>query len=67
MDKGLETVVALEDAYLLLLQAPHDGLRARNQATYAKVCAAIAAEWRTTSEEVQNLFESRVVEMKVAP
>lgn len=50
---------ALEAAYMLALQMPHDALRIRSQAELCAMRNAIAAATGREAEEVQNDFEAR--------
>lgn len=62
----ISTLVALERAYLLLLQMPDTALRLRNQETLCHVRDAIAQESGLPAQEVQESFESMAVQMKLA-
>ena len=57
--ENAELLEALQDAYLVLLQMPHDLLRIRTDRTCAKVRDAIADATDGDSNRVQDEFEAK--------
>lgn len=57
---------ALEKGYLLALQMPDDSLRIRNQTVLAEMCTAIALARGVSSQVVQEEFEEKALEKKLA-
>lgn len=51
--------IACKAAYLLVLQMPHNALRARNQATLCLLRDAIAEHEKRNREQVQDEYEDR--------
>lgn len=62
-EKALEV---LQQAYMLLLQMPYGGVRARQQGTLCALRDAIAAETGHSSQEVQDSFESMSLKVRLA-
>lgn len=61
--KALEVLL---QAYVLLLQMPHGGVRARNQAVLCALRDAIVAETGHEPQEVQDSFESIALQLRMA-
>lgn len=54
-------VRVLQDAYLYMLQTPHDGVRITSQSTFAKVRDMIADATDTSIREVQEEYEEQAL------
>lgn len=62
----LTAKLMLQKAYADLLQMPHGGVRARNQAVFCALRDAIAAECKQDAQTVQESFESMALEIRLA-
>lgn len=66
MNNERKALVALQQAYILLLQMPHGGVRARNQETLCALRDAIVKETGIEAQEVQDSFESIALQLRMA-
>jgi hypothetical protein len=64
--KEIQAFHALTQAYLLLLQMPHGGVRARNQSVLCALRDAIATEAAMAPQEVQDEFEAQALLQRMA-
>ena len=62
--KEMALLDALKEAYLLILQMPHNMLRINNQAVLANARDSIAEFTSETPEKVQNDFESEAFKLR---
>ena len=64
--KEVQSFKLLQQAYVLLLQMPDSGVRARNQAALCALRDAICKETGIGAQEVQEAHESMVLQLRMA-